>query len=184
MFLSKGKLIKKYSKNSIVVQKHGGRYELKDKKAHIWLQAREEFYIPKDVNEEIAVIQLWKEGLMAKADTARSFCEYYLLTDNILCVNWKRGGMPLRGTEKEIMQWFKDGRRRLRMEELVYLIENRINPSDYEKDEFGVALSERIYHSRIQVENVLRREMSYAKRRDEVVNAILRLFGKNRMYML
>ena len=92
--------------------------------------------------------------------------------------------MPLRGTEKEIMQWFKDGRRRLRMEELVYLIENRINPSDYEKDEFGVALSERIYHSRIQVENVLRREMSYAKRRDEVINAILRLFGKNRMYML
>jgi hypothetical protein len=69
------------------------------------------------------------------------------------------------------------------MEELVYLIENDINPKEYKTDEFGVALSERIYRTRIQVDNTLKRDMSYAKCRDEVMNAVLRLFEKNRLYL-
>ena len=184
MFLSKGRLIKKFSKNYIILQKEGRRFELKNKSARIWLRARDEFYIPKDLEEEIVLLQLCKDGLMTKADKPKISSHYYVLTDNLLRVNGRRGGRFLRGTEKEIMQWLQNGKRSLRMEELVYLLENHIDPLEYEQDEYGVALSERIYRSRIQVENVLRREMSFAKRRDEVVSAVLRLFGKNRLYLL
>ena len=184
MFLSKGKLIKKRSKNDLIVQRYGGMYVLKDKKAHIWLVARDRFYAPKTLEEETLMEQLQEDGLMIKADKTKPFWEYCVLTDNVLCVNWGKGTFPLRGTEKKIMLWFKDGKRRLRMEELVFLIENNIEPSEYENDEFGVALSERIYRSRIHVDNAFRREMSSAKCRDEVVTAVLRLFGKDRLYLL
>ena len=77
-----------------------------------------------------------------------------------------------------------NGKRSLRLEEVVFLIENKVNPLDYEHDEFGVALSERINPSRVQVDNRLKYEMLGAKRRDDVVDAVIRLIVKNRMYLV
>ena len=82
------------------------------------------------------------------------------------------------------MRWYQNGKRSLRLEEVVFLIENKVNPLDYEHDEFGVALSERINPSRVQVDNRLKYEMLGAKRRDDVVDAVIRLIVKNRMYLV
>lgn len=185
MFLSKGMLFKKHSKTRLIIQKQGGRYELNGKKAHIWWLARDSFFIPSGLEEKNAVFQLCNDGLMVELDERNPYGEYDILAKNILCVNRrKRLRLPLRGVEREIMRWLQDGRRRLRMEELVYLVEHRVSPVEYETDEFGVALSERIYKTRVQVGNTLRRDMAYARRRAEVVNAVLRLFRKNRMYLI
>ena len=185
MFLSKGLLVRKYSRNKIIVQKYGSRYELKDEMAHIWLRARDVLYNPKQPEEFSVISSLCADGLMVEADKPNEYGKYYVLTNNYICVNPRKSGMvSLRGVEKEIMQWLQGGRRRLRVEELIYLIDHDVHPSDYEKDEFGVALSERIYRSRVHVENTLRREMSYAKSRDKVVNGVLHLFRKNRLYLV
>ena len=184
MILSKGKLIKKHSRNSIIIQKQGGRYALKDKKARTWLYARGNCYVPKDEGELMIVSQLCADGVMVELDKPNARGLYGVLTSNCICVNrQKRRLFPLRGLERQIMQWFQVNGRSLRIEELVYLIEYDVSPEEYEADEFGVALSERIYRTRIQVENTLRRDMSYAKRRDDVMNAVLRLFEKNRLYL-
>ena len=184
MFLSKGKLIKKYSRNNIIIQKQGGRYALKDKKARTWLYARGVCYVPKSEDDLILVSQLCEDGLMVETDKPNARGLYGVLTSHCICVNTQRSGLfPLRGLERQIMQWLQGNGRRLRMEELVYLIEHDISPEEYAKDKFGVALSERIYRTRIQVDNTLRRDMLYAKRRDETVNAVLRLIEKNRLYL-
>ena len=47
-----------------------------------------------------------------------------------------------------------------------------------------MALSERINPSRVQVDNRLKYEMLGAKRRDDVVDAVIRLIVKNRMYLV
>ena len=184
MFLSKGRLIKKRSRNSIIIQKQGGRYALKDEKARTWLQARGSCSSPKDAYDLDLFLQLCAEGIMVETDKPTPRGLYELLTADCICVNTQRSGLfPLRGLERQIMQWFQVNRQRLRMEELVYLIEHDIRPEEYKTDEFGVALSERIYRTRIQVDNTLKRDMSYAKRRDETVNAVLRLFKKDRLYL-
>ncbi len=184
MFLSKGKLLKKRSRNSIIVQKQWGRYALKDKKARIWLCAKGISYSPKDLDELSLVSQLCEEGLMTEMALPNLHGLYDVLTSNSICVNSQKHSLfSLRGLEKEIMLWLKNNERRLRMEELVYLIEHDISSKDFDTDEFGVALSERIYRTRIQVDNTLRRDMLYAKRRDETVNAVLRLIEKNRLYL-
>ena len=184
MFLSKGKLLKKRSRNSIIVQKQWGRYALKDKKARIWLNVRGGGYTPKDLDELTLISKLCEDGLMAETNKPNLHGVYDVLTSNYICVNTQKSSLfPLRGLEKEVMLWLQGNEHRLRMEELVYLIEYDIKPCEYETDKFGVALSERIYQTRIQVDNRLRREMSYATRRDETVNAVLRLIEKNRLYL-
>ena len=82
------------------------------------------------------------------------------------------------------MQWLQWGKRKLTVEELIFLIEHNVNPIIYEDDVFGVALSERIYQTRVHVNNALRKEMVGAKHRDITVNAILRLLEKNRLYLM
>jgi hypothetical protein len=157
---------------------------LKDKKARTWLYARGICYEPKDEDDLMIVSQLCAEGVMVEMDESDARSLYSVLTSHCICVNTqKRGLFPLRGLERQIMQWFQGNGRRLRMEELVYLIEHDIRPEEYKSDEFGVALSERIYRTRIQVDNTLKRDMSYAKCRDDVMNAVLRLFEKNRLYL-
>ena len=184
MVLSKGKLIKKRSRNNIIVQKQWGRYALKDKKARTWLRARGTCCIPKDMEEVALFSQLCADGLLVELNNPNPRGIYDALTSNCICVNTQKGSLfSLRGLEKEIMQWLLVNNRRLRMEEIVYLIEHDIKPCEYETDKFGVALSERIYRTRTHVDNMLRREMLYAKRRDEVVDAVLRLLEKNRLYL-
>ena len=182
--LSKGLLLKKYSNSRIVIQNQGGRYELKGKKAYIWLLARSGF-TSRGIEEQRIFSELCKEGVLGQTDMPNSYGMYCLLTSNILCVNRRKGlRFPLRGLEKKIMQWLQDGKRKLTVEELIFLIENDVNPLIYEDDMFGVALSERIYQTRVHVNNALRREMVGAKYRDITVNAILRLLEKNRLYLM
>ena len=182
--LSKGILIKKRSKNRIVIQNYGGGYALNGKKAQIWLIARQGF-IPTEKEDIRLVSELCVEGLMLETDIPNSYGMYFLLSGHALGVRRRKGlRFPLFGIEKEIVRWYQNGKRSLRLEELIFLIENKVNPLDYEYDEFGVALSERINPSRIQINNRLKYEMLGAKKRDDVVNAVLRLFAKNRMYLV
>ena len=182
--LSKGLLLKKHSNSSIVIQKEWTRYELKGEKAYIWMLARNGFS-SRGVEEQRIFNELCREGLLAQTDVQNAYGMYCLLTSNILCVNRRKAlRFPLRGLEKKIIQWLQGGKRKLSVEELVFLIENDVNPIIYEDDVFGVALSERIYQTRIHVTNLLRKEMAVAKHRDETVNAVLRLLKKNRLYLM
>lgn len=154
------------------------------KKAQIWLIARQGF-IPTEKEDIQLVSELCAEGLMHETDMPNSYGMYFLLSGRVLGVRRRKGlRVPLYGIEKEIVRWFQNGKRSLRLEEIIFLIENKVNPLDYEHDEFGVALSERINPSRIQINNRLKYEMLGAKKRDDVVNAVLRLFAKNRMYLV
>ena len=154
------------------------------KKAQIWLIARRGFIPTEKVDVRLAS-QLCAEGLMLETDMLNSYGIYFLLSGHVLGVRRRTGiRFPLYGIEKEISRWFQNGKRSLRLEEVIFLIEHKVNPLDYEHDEFGVALSERINPSCIQVGNRLKYEMLAAKRRDDVVNAVLHLFAKNRMYLL
>ena len=176
--------MKRRSKNRIVIQNYGGRYELNGKKAQIWLIARRGF-IPTEKGDIKLASQLCAEGLMMETDMPNSYGMYFLLSGHVLGVRRRKGlRFPLFGIEKEIVRWYQNGKRSLRLEEVVFLIENKVNPLDYEHDEFGVALSERINPSRIQVGDRLKYEMLAAKRRDDVVDAVIRLIVKNRMYLV
>ena len=177
-------LVKKYSNSSIVIQKYGGRYALKGKKAHVWLRARSGF-VSRGLEENQLFSELCENDVLAQTDMPNSYGKYYLLTSNIICVNRrKKSCFLLPRLEKRIMRWLQGGRRKLTVEELIFLIEHDVNPYVYEDDEFGVALSERIHQTRVHVNNLLRQEMLGAKHRDVVVNAILRLLEKNRLYLL
>ena len=157
---------------------------MKGKNAYVWLLARSGF-TSQGMEERRIFSELCKEGVLVQTDIPNSYGMYCLLTSNILCVNRrKRLRFPLRGLEKKIMQWLQWGKRKLTVEELIFLIENDVNPLIYEDDVFGVALSERIYQTRVHVNNALRKEMVGAKHRDITVNAILRLLEKNRLYLM
>ena len=176
--------MKRRSKNGVIIQNYGGRYALNGKKAQIWLIARQGF-IPTEKEDIRLVSELCVEGLMLETDIPNSYGMYFLLSGHVLGVRRRKGlRFPLFGIEKEISRWFQNGKRSLRLEEVVFLIENKVNPLDYEHDEFGVALSERINPSRIQVGDRLKYEMLAAKRRDDVVDAVIRLIVKNRMYLV
>ena len=150
----------------------------------MWLIARSGF-IPTEKGDVTLASQLCTEGLMLETDMPNSYGIYFLLSGHVLGMRRRTGiRFPLYGIEKEISRWFQNGKRSLRLEEIIFLIENKVNPLDYEHDEFGVALSERINPSRIQINNRLKYEMLGAKKRDDVVNAVLRLFAKNRMYLV
>ena len=182
--LSKGLLLKKRSNGSIVIQKEWTRYELKGKKAYIWMLARNGFS-SRVVEEQRIFNELCREGLLAQKDVQNTYGMYCLLTSNILCVNKRKGlHFPLCRLEKKIMQWLQGGERKLSVEELVFLIEHNENPLVYADDAFGVMLSKRIHKTHIHVTNLLRKEMAVAKHRDETVNAILRLLKKNRLYLM
>ena len=157
---------------------------MKGKNAYVWLLARSGF-TSQGMEERRIFSELCKEGVLVQTDIPNSYGMYFLLSGHVLGVRRRKGlRFPLFGIEKEIVRWYQNGKRSLRLEEVVFLIENKVNPLDYEHDEFGVALSERINPSRVQVDNRLKYEMLGAKRRDDVVDAVIRLIVKNRMYLV
>lgn len=184
IYLSKG-IVQKGSTEQILFVLYGGqKFELTGNVAVAWLNGR--FNFAEAVgHDEIAVLQLLKMGLVEIEMENDELSRYRIASRCIFCPADTTGPSMLRSIDKEILQWLKNAGVRLTVAELVYLIENRINPTqDLLYTDNRQRLIERIYTVDTIADNLLENQMETAKCRDAVVESLMRLLKKKLVLVL
>ena len=187
MYLSKGVLCKGSTTDELRIAHGDVIITLSGLEAKVWLDGR--FKMIHTVDNEIvdAVYSLQKKGLAEYEEYPLAEQEYRALTRCICCPAKTKGifRKRLSDIEKQIMFWFENSGIRLSTAELIYLIENKIEPSEnllHEKN--AQALIETIYTKETIFDNILEDRMEHAKCRNEIVCALLCLLHKKRIVML
>ena len=126
-----------------------------------------------------------KLGLVETETDNDELSRYRIASRCIFCPSDTTGPSVLRAIDKEILQWLKNAGVRLTVAELVYLIENGINPTqDLLYTDNRQRLIERIYTVDTIADNLLENQMETAKCRDAVVQSLMRLLKKKLVLVL
>lgn len=186
VYISKGMELKGSNEKRVRLHYFGGRYELNGEKAALWRRGRRNFATAHTRSEEQAVLELKKEGLVELAATPNARERYFLLTRCLLCVPKKRLFLfPLNAHDKRVLLWLRKAGFRLGLAELIYLMEHKVEPTKELLDRTnGAALFRRIHASYIVIGRHLEQKMSVAVCRDDVVETIVRLVRKKRIYLI
>lgn len=178
IYLSKG-IVQKGSTEQLLFVLYGGqKFELTGNAAAAWLNGRFKFAEALGRNEAPAAY-LQKLGLVETEADNDGLSRYRIASRCIFCPADTTGSSVLRAMDKEILQWLKNAGVRLTVAELVYLIENGINPTqDLLYTDNRQRLIERIYTVGTIADNLLENQMETAKCRDAVVQSLMRLLKK------
>lgn len=186
LYLSKGVLCKNSTTDEVRVARGNTVITLTGAEAEVWLGGRFNM-ISTDDNEKCnAICSLYNMGLAEYEDNDDETAQYHILTRCICCpAKMSLIKKPLSKCEKIVMIWLDNAGLRLSTAELMYLVENKVKPTDnlfYEEN--AQALIETIYTKDMIFDNILENQMGYAKCRNEVVCSLLLLLSKKRIVML
>ena len=184
IYLSKG-IVQKGSTEQLLFVLYGGqKVELTGNTAAAWLNGRFNFAEAFGRNEA-PVTYLQKLGRVETETDKYELSRYRIASRCIFCPSDTTGPSVLRAMDKEILQWLKNAGVRLTVAELVYLIENGINPTqDLLYTDNRQRLIERIYTVDTIADNLLENQMETAKCRDAVVQSLMRLLKKKLVLVL
>lgn len=186
LYLSKGVLCKNSTKDKIRVTRGNTVVTLTGIEAEVWLDGRFNMMHTTDKEKYRAVCHLSTLGLLEYENTDDEAAKYSILTRCICCpAKVSQIKKPLSKREYNVMTWLNNAGIRLSTAELMYLIENKIQPTKklfYKEN--AQALIETIYTKDIIFDNILENLMGQAKCRNEVICSLLKLLSKKRIVML
>lgn len=180
MYLSKGMLCKGSNKKTIYVSHFGLPVQLTGAEADAWLNGRLGFAIAETLSEKKVVQDLVKRSLAICDPEHDTITQFWILTHCVILPikRWLRF-LPLRDPEKVVLTWIRKAGCNLSIAELVFLLDNKIKPSQellYSKNK--LALRRKIYPHCVLIANQFESRMQHAWRRAETVNAVMSLLHK------
>lgn len=186
LYLSKGVLCKNSTTDEVRVARGNTVVTLTGLEAETWLSGRFNMISTDDREKCSAIQSLYDMGLAEYEDAIDETAQYYILTRCICCpAKTSLIKKPLSNCERTVMIWLDNAGLRLSTAELMYLVENKVKPTDnlfYEEN--AQALVETIYTKDTIFDNILENQMGQAKCRNEVVCSLLLLLSKKRIVML
>lgn len=186
-YISKGFELNGSNNRYVKIHYYGGRYELKGIYASLWRRGIQGIASAVSMKEENIIYELEKQGLVKVAASANGREWYFLLSRCLICLPKRCARLIiLNSYERRVLTWLRKSGFRLNISELIYLIENNIQPSrSLLGEKNGRALSRRIYQNdHIQIGNSFERKMSVVLSRDSVVNAVIQLIRKKQIYII
>ena len=186
LYLSKGILCKNSTTDNVRVARGNTIIALTGIEAEIWLGGRFNMISTEDGDKCRAILRLHDMGLAEYEDACDKTAQYHILT-RCICCPAKTGIIkkPLSKCERMVMIWLDNAGLRLSVAELMFLVENKVKPTEnlfYEEN--AQALVETIYTQYSIFDNILENQMMHAKCRNEVICSLLLLLSKKRIAML
>ena len=185
-YISKGWEVKGSKERRVIVLYCGGRYELNGEMASVWRRGRRHFASVYSYKEEKILRALCSQGLVEVSQYSSRRDRFLLLTNCLLCIPKRASKIPvLNPLDRKILLWLKRAAFRLSVAELIYLTEMKIHPIKSLLGESNrMTLSKRIYSSVVTSGKYLEQKMSVAFSRDLVVDSIVRLIRKRKLYLI
>ena len=185
MYISKGVRVKKLPHSQLLVYHYRERHKLNARQAVLWQNGTKDFCQTDTLEEERIVIELARRGLVEITYIITLREKYILLKRCLICVLPKRPSfIRLTHKEKQIMLWLTSAGFRLGISELIFLIENKIEPKkELLYFENAGKLRLLLNGSYITIGNPLDIKASVAYCRDEVVSCVISLIRKKKIYL-
>jgi len=181
-FLSKG--IKVHEVPPIIQVSHRGTvHTLAGEAGILWLSGQ---YGPHFLAARTKCFDALVElGLVETSDETTELARYRLLTNCVICLTHGPLRRPKTVQEQTILKWLRYAGLRLTVAELICLAEKQIMPVTSLLGKGNrQALVEAIYTIDNITDMVLECQMEHAERRDATLDAIFRLLGENRIYLV
>lgn len=186
-YISKGTAAESSTKELLYVTRGDYEYSLDELQTELWQNGRFSFSTVKNnLLEEKALYQLRQQQLVELAEDVPSG-EYWALTQCVPVPTKTASWFSplLNPYEKWMMYWLVHADLRLTMAELVYLMENCVQPTpELLGPEGRQSLTERIYTQETIFDNILESQMESAVCRDWAVKTLLSLLQKKRIVLL
>ena len=179
--------MQKDSTEKILHIQHGGKTsQLVGIDAQVWLEGRYGFAYTAIPVRLQALGKLKKLGCVVTDTEDIPLYRYRILTQCSCCpTETARFSLPVWGDEKRILSWLKYAGFRLSVAELVYLTENGILPiPKLLHEENRQTLTETIYGNVPIGDGILECKMETSLFRDPVVNILMSLLRKKKIFIL
>lgn len=186
LYLSKGIVIKKSTKQMLCVTRCGTDYMLTGIGARLWLDGRLGVNESEDDQQDMYLKKLQQLGLAELSEETDVLDSYYLLTRCIICpAKLKSVRKPLSYTENKAWQWISKAGLRLTIGEIAKLFTEGLEPiPDLLGKENAQTLTMRLYASDPIFDTTLEIQMEHSPKRDDAVNAVLGLLRKKRIILI
>lgn len=186
IYISKGIVQENSTERNIYVGRGGQVFQLAKIEAQLWLDGRFNFFETRAASQQRALEHLNRMGLVEYEEEDTSVSRYRILTRCVLCAaDSPKVSLTTGRFETSILNWLKNAGIRLSIEELVFLYEHHIEPTNellYTNNR--QKLVETIYTQENIFDNILECQMEHASYRDKVVAATLSLLKQKKIVLL
>jgi hypothetical protein len=186
IYLSKGILPWNSSEAGVSVSHCGLLHKLTGVQAELWLAGQRQPGQTRNAEQDAALKGLAELGIAVADDGSEEPSLFRLLTNCAICPALvKRRLIPLRRVERSLWRWIRDAGLRLTMAELTLLTERDIKPIPaLLGEENRQKLTEAIYTRETIFDGILETLMGKSPARDEVVQAVLNLLRRQKIFLL
>lgn len=184
MYLSKGLPVQELDGKEFRVSRGGTIFAMGPKLEALWRAAQR---APQEVplGTERFVRRLEQSGLVMTTEEHGKLGNYWLLADCIICPVSENTGSVWPGLDSRIWTWIEKAGLRLTASELIRLEEQHTQPAPELLGEEGrQKLTERIYTPETISDRVLPILMERSPARDALVDSLLRLLRKDRLFLV
>ncbi len=184
IYISKG-TCKRNFKRGLIVTRCGKSVHLSGLRAELWKRGQHSFATIAAKDEELALQDLTRLGLVESEKLDTPIARYWLLTYCTLCPVRSFAISRLTPEEKTVLRWLRKAGLRITVAELVYLLSEGIQPTrNLLRAKNRQALVEKIYTPWNIADNLLEQQMASAPCRDLVVETVLGLLKKKRIVLI
>jgi len=185
VYISKGIVYKESRVNNIHVSRCGGKYNLLDNQAKLWLAGRFRLAYAVDYAGQSTIRELESLGLVEITELNKT-ASYRLLTNCVICKeNPVASFSLLNKREKLVWKWIRNIGFKLTISELVYLVEQNIMPGpEFFGEKNWHNLIHAIYTPETMADCMLNAKMAESSARNSTVSAILGLLKKKHIILV
>lgn len=187
IYLSKGILVHGPKKNRLLVRHFGLPTEITGVDIDVWLNGRRGFAYTQTKEEDAALERLVNRHLANCELTRGGLSEYKILRKCLICPSKgvHLGIPPLSRTERTVLTWLKKAGIHLSLAELISLFDKGVEPTaDLLYRENTRKLMNIIHPSRITIAYELENRMMHSIARKSIVDAVMRLLYRNRVFLM
>ncbi len=187
MYLSKGIVCKRKSKEGVYIRHFGQPIVLSGAEAIMWKNGKLGYAYASTQAEIYLVKSLVKKGVAVSEDRCSEFEKYHALCRCTICANPKLifSIKPFNKTEKRILTWLRKAGTNLSLPELVCLEDKGIEPKpNLLYRENSTALLKNIYTCYVSIAGELESRMKYSIARKRTVDAVLELLRRKRIVIM
>ena len=185
VYISKGIVYKESSINNIHVSRCGGKYNLLDYQAKLWLAGRFRLAYAVDYAGQSKLRELESLGLVEITEFNKT-ASYRLLKNCVICKENPIASFSLLNkSEKLVWKWIRNVGFKLTISELVYLVEQNIMPGpEFFGEKNWHTLINAIYTPEISSDCILDAKMAESSARNSTVSAVLGLLKKKHIILV
>jgi hypothetical protein len=185
-YISKGAILRESGREQITVTRCGCDYSLHGIQATLWLGGRFGIAVMEDEQTAAGLRFLESQGLIEMSDDTADVAGYRMLSNCVICQAAPVIRCSVLGRkERKVWKWIMGAGFKLRISELVMLMEQNIKPVPelFGKDNWHM-LVDMIYTTDTIVDGVLDFAMERSTARNATVDAVLGLLRKKRILLV